>query len=59
MNAAGQTAFEIPLDPVQLAQLSAPERGKVYRRAGLDRLQIAASEDAVRLVLRREYGRAG
>jgi hypothetical protein len=45
----------LPLDPVRLATLSAPERGEVYRRLDLDRVQIAAAEANVRIVLLRKY----
>jgi len=51
----GQGEFALPLDPVQLARLIAPERGRRYAALGLDQLQIAAAEDGVRAVLRREY----
>jgi hypothetical protein len=47
--------LQLPLDPVQWAQLDSPERGRRYRELGLDQFQIAAAEDAVRQVLRREY----
>jgi hypothetical protein len=46
-----QLELELPLDPVQLSRLTTPERGSIYREAGLDPLQIAAAEEAVRLVL--------
>ena len=53
----GQLELKLPLDPVQLAPLTSPERGAIYREAGLDPLQIDAIEQAVRLVLRGRYGR--
>ena len=54
-----RVAAELPLDPVELAarRLSTPERGRLYRELGLCPLQIAAVEEAVRLVRAREYGR--
>jgi hypothetical protein len=58
MNAAAdhpdQLELGLPYDPVPLARLTTPERGRRYRKAGLDPLQIAAAEEAVRLVLRRD-----
>jgi hypothetical protein len=50
--------IELPLDPVQLARLIAPERGAVYRRLGLHPVQIEAAEAAARLVIGRDC-RAG
>jgi hypothetical protein len=49
----------LPLDPVQVAELQAPERGKLYRSLNLDSCQIEAIEAAVRLAIRREYVRTG
>jgi hypothetical protein len=57
----GGTSAELPLDPFEVAELQAPERGALHRKAGLDPLQVDAVEQAVRLVLagryRRSYGR--
>ena len=50
---ADQAEIELPLDPVQLARLTAPERGAVYRRLDLDRLQIDAAETAARSAIAR------
>jgi hypothetical protein len=60
MNAATdpvQLEFELPLDPVQLARLTSPERGALYRRLGLDPVQIEAAEAATRLAIARELRR--
>lgn len=48
---------QLPLDPAELAQLSAPERGLLYRQLGLCVLQRAAAEEAVRAVLAGQYRR--
>jgi hypothetical protein len=48
---------ELPLDPERLAELTAPERGKVYDEARLDFLQRAAAEDAVRMIIARRHRR--
>lgn len=45
----------LPIDPVDVAKLSTPARGDVYRALDLHPVQIAAIEDAVRLVRRGEY----
>ena len=61
MNAATdpvQLEIELPLDPVQLARLTSPERGAVYRRLRLHPVQIAAAEDAARLAIARKLRRA-
>ena len=47
------------LDPAELAELTSPERGRLYAELELDDLQITAIETAVRMVLSREYPRAG
>jgi hypothetical protein len=47
------------LDPAELAELSAPERGAIYKSRDLGVLEIASVEEAVRLVLRRRSRRAG
>jgi hypothetical protein len=57
MKTAAQPSLGDPLDPVRLAQLSAPERYRKYLAADLTIDQIEAAEMAVRLVLRQEYGR--
>ena len=49
---------ELPLDPVQLARLTTPERGALYRRLGLHPVQIEAAEAATRLAVARELRRA-
>ena len=49
---------ELPLDPVQLARMTSPERGALYRRLGLHPVQIEAAEAATRLVLARMFRRA-
>ena len=45
------------LDPHLLAEMLAPERGRLYAQLGLNDLQIACAEEAVRRVRLREYGR--
>ncbi len=50
-------AARLPLDPAELAELSAPERGAIYKALSLGALQIASAEDAVRLVIRRRSAR--
>lgn len=58
MSVAVQLSFEAEgLDPHELALLSITERGRLYAELDLAPLQIAAAEDAVRLVLARRYGR--
>jgi hypothetical protein len=58
MSAAVQIPLKgLPLDPFELAALPAPERGKLYGELKLDPVQVAVSEDAVRLVIARKYGR--
>jgi hypothetical protein len=47
----------LPIDPEAAAKLSTPERGELYRQLGLDALQIAAAEEAVRAVIAKRYGR--
>ena len=46
----------LPFDPHELAELTTPERGRLYAEIGLDVLQRDVAEEAVRLVLRRSYG---
>lgn len=53
-----QLEIAIPLDPVQLARLTSPERGALYRRLGLHPVQIVAAEDAARLAIARKLRRA-
>ena len=48
----------LPFDPRELARLIAPERGKLYAELGLDVLQRAAAEDAVRRVIAGQYSRS-
>ena len=50
-------AAELPIDPVAASKLSSPERGRLYNALQLDFEQRQACEDAVRLVIPREYGR--
>lgn len=45
----------LPLDPHELAQLSTPDRGRLYAELGLDNFQISAAEEATRAVVRRKY----
>jgi hypothetical protein len=45
---------QLPLDPAELAELSAPERGAIYKALGLGVLHIAGIEETVRAVLRGE-----
>jgi hypothetical protein len=47
----------LPLDPHELADLTAPERGRAYEAAGLDALQRIAAEEAVRAMLAGRYPR--
>jgi hypothetical protein len=51
MNAA------LPLEPGELATLSTPERGAIYRALDLHPLEIAAAEEACRAVVAGRYGR--
>ena len=44
----GARAAQLPVDPVALAELTAPERGAIYHDLGLHALQRASAEDAVR-----------
>jgi hypothetical protein len=54
----GTHAAQLPVDPVELAELTAPERGVIYDTLGLHALQRAAAEEATRAVLRGRYRRA-
>jgi hypothetical protein len=45
----------LPLNPAEVAQLSSPERGALYRDLELSTLQIAAIEEAVRRVIAGTY----
>ena len=47
----------LPLDPTELASLSAFERGRIYRALGLDDQQIACAEEATRQVIVQRYRR--
>ncbi len=47
----------LPFDPRELSRLTTPERGKLYEDTGLDVLQRAAAEDAVRRVIADQYPR--
>lgn len=47
----------LPLDPTELAQLPAPERGAIYDALGLHALQRIAAEEAVRAVIADRYRR--
>jgi hypothetical protein len=49
------TDFGLPFDPNVLADLTTPERGRVYADCGLDDAQRMACEAAVRLVIRGQY----
>ncbi|MEK6327487.1 MAG: hypothetical protein AABM66_08200 [Actinomycetota bacterium] len=51
-------APELPVDPAELAKLTAPERGRIYRKLELHPLQIASAEEAVTAVIRGRYRRA-
>ena len=51
--AAGNSS--LPFDPHELSKLLAFERADVYHQSGLDRMQIAAAEQAVHAVLAGEY----
>jgi hypothetical protein len=42
---------DLPLDPAELAELTAPERGRIYDELGLDWAQRAEAEHAVRLAI--------
>ena len=59
MSGAVQLSLAIsgqrPLDPIELAELSAPQRGDLYRALDLNRAQIGAAEDGVRQVLAGRY----
>jgi hypothetical protein len=48
----------LPLDPVEVSGLQAPDRGRLYQQIGLDFEQIQAIEDAVRAVLAGQYARS-
>ncbi len=45
----------LPFDPAALAKLPITDRGRLYAELGLNRLQIACAEDAVRAVKLGEY----
>jgi hypothetical protein len=45
-----------PLDPEELAELTAPERARLYGELALDWAQRAEAEDAVRLSIGTERG---
>lgn len=47
----------LPLDPIEVAQLTSPDRGKLYRDLRLCPLQIVAIEEAVRRVVAGAYPR--
>jgi hypothetical protein len=47
----------LPLDPVEISALPAVERARLFDEPDLDRLQRAAAEDAVWLVIAKAYGR--
>ncbi len=49
------SAAQLPLDPNELAQLPAPQRGAIYNALGLHALQRAAAEEAVRAVIADNY----
>jgi hypothetical protein len=58
VSAAVQLPLDgLPLDPVQVAELSAPARGRLYAELGLDHFQREAAEAAVRAVLADRYQR--
>ena len=48
----------LPFNPRELSRLTTPERGKLYEDTGLDVLQRAAAEDAVRRVIAGQYSRS-
>ena len=45
------TVARLPLEPRELAKLSPAERGGIYRRLALARVQVEAAEAAVGIVL--------
>ena len=47
----------LPIDPEAAAKLTAPARRRLYDALHLDLLQRQAAEEAVRLVIRRQYGK--
>jgi len=48
----------LPLDPVALAGLSSPERGRIYAALELSSQERAVAEDAIRLVRLGSYRKA-
>ena len=57
---AGPTGrSSLPFDPRELAELTTPERGKLYAEFGLDLCQREVAEDAVRRVIAGSYLRRG
>jgi hypothetical protein len=52
-------AAQRAVDPHHLAELLAHERAALYADLGLDLLQRAAAEDAVRAMISRRYRKAG
>jgi hypothetical protein len=56
VTAGTQLSFD-GLDPYELAELFAHERGRLYDELGLDWAQRQAAEQAVRMVAANEYAR--
>ncbi|MEK6271474.1 MAG: hypothetical protein AABM42_02350 [Actinomycetota bacterium] len=56
MSAAVQLPLDgLPLDPIEVSELLAHQRAELYRELGLDHFQIAAAEQAVRLLVAGRY----
>ena len=56
MNSAVQLTFDgLPLDPIEVSKLLSYQRAALYRELDLDRFQIAAAEEAVRLLVAGRY----
>ena len=49
---------KLPLNPEELTELTALERGRLYAGIGLGTLQRVAAEEAVLAVIARRYRRA-
>lgn len=50
---------QLPLDPIETSKLLGYQRAALYRELGLDPLQIAAAEEAVRRAIAGSYQRRG
>jgi hypothetical protein len=55
VSAGVQLRLELPLDPRQLAELLAHERGRLYAELELDDAQRQAAEAAVRRIIAGTY----